>query len=147
MRKKFTVFFVFLLMPLFIMAQQAHEICGYWRTLKGNAQIEIFRGKDGKYAGKVVWLKIEKDRPDINNENESLRKRKILGLHILNNLTFDSKQKRWGKGKIYDPETGKIYNCNVKLEYAKEILAIKGFIPGLKILSRETHWVRENKLR
>lgn len=139
------IFFLFI--GEHMISAQADDICGYWRTIKGNAQIEVYKEKDGTYSGKVVWLRIEKDRPDIYNENESLRTRKIFGLRILQGLIYDARQHRWKKGNIYDPQTGKNYHCHIELEHDKNILVLKGYIPGLKMLNKENRWIRENKLR
>lgn len=140
---------LFLLFACCILRGQTQEgdICGYWRTLKGNAQMEVYKENDGSYSAKVVWLRIEKDRPDINNEDKSLKNRKILGLQILSGLKFDKKQNKWEDGKIYDPQTGKTYHCSVTLEHDKSILVLKGHIQGLKMFSRENRWIREFKLR
>lgn len=141
------LFIIIFSLTTLVSFSQADQICGYWRTLKGNAQIEIFRTADGKYDGKVVWLRLEKNRSDLNNSNIGLRNRKILGLEILQNLVYDSKQKRWEKGNIYDPETGKIYDCLIYLEHNKDILKLKGSVQGFRLLGRESLWIRESKLR
>lgn len=60
-----------LLLSIFCFASDADEICGYWRTLKGNTQIAIYKTKQNIYEGRVIWLRTEKDRPDYKNPDKN----------------------------------------------------------------------------
>jgi len=132
----------------FIMLAQEDELCGYWLTLKGNTQIQIYKAANGKFYGKVVWLRYQKDRLDLKNPDENLRTRKILGLQIINNFVYNPGSKTWEKGTIYDPENGKTYNCNIWFDgKRKDILKLKGFVLGMKFLGREAIWIRESALK
>ena len=126
---------------------QQDDIIGFWRTLKGNTQIEIYKSANNIYYGKIIWLRVEKERPDYKNPNEKLRSRKVLGLQIINNFVFNVKKNIWEKGSIYDPENGETYFCILKFESSKDILKLKGHLPGMKVISRQTEWIRESKLR
>ena len=158
-KKKFTSTFIFQmfvrriliitgfgLLNLNVFAQ-SDDICGYWRTVKGNTQIEISKAANEMFYGKIVWLRTEKDRPDYKNPIEKYRTRKVLGLQILNNFVFDPKSKKWVKGTIYDPENGNTYFCTLWFGKENSILKIRGHSPGIKVLSREAEWIREAKLR
>jgi uncharacterized protein (DUF2147 family) len=126
-------------------SQTADDICGYWRTIKGNTQFQITKSLNGKYVGKIIWLRVEKDRPDFNNPDVKLRQRKVLGLQILNDFSYNVKKKSWDNGTIYDPENGKSYSCKLWFEKDMFILHLKGHVEGMKILGRETLWIRESK--
>lgn len=126
---------------------QDDDICGYWLTLKGNTKIQIYKGANGKFYGKVVWLRYQKDRLDLKNPDENLKSRKILGLQIINHFVYIEDSKIWGKGTIYDPENGKTYNCYMWFDKNKDILKLKGFLFGIKMLGRETMWIRETILK
>lgn len=137
---------LFFFMPDNIMGQ-ADDLCSYWRTIKGNTQIQIYKETNGKYYGKIVWLRIEKDRPDINNPNPKLRNRKVLGMRIMEGFIYNSKNKRWENGTIYDPESGKTYKCSLWFEGNRYLLKLKGFPLGIKMIGRETEWIRESAIR
>lgn len=92
---------------------------GMWLTEGGKSHVKIEPCGD-KLCGEIVWLKEPNDekgaaKVDINNENESLRSRPIMGLNLLANFV-DKGAGKWESGKIYNPEDGKTYNS--KLEEA-----------------------------
>jgi uncharacterized protein (DUF2147 family) len=140
------ILFSFMLGTILLKAQE-DDICGYWRTMKGNTQIQIFKANNGMVYGKIVWLRIEKERPDFKNPIEKLRSRKVLGLQNINNFIYNEKEQLWEKGTIYDPENGNTYYCILWLTDTKDILKLKGHLPGMRVLSRQTEWIRESKLR
>jgi uncharacterized protein (DUF2147 family) len=42
---------------------------------------------------------------------------------------------------IYDPKSGKTYECFVWLE-GKDVLQLKGFVAGIRMLGRKSAWTR-----
>lgn len=135
-----TVFF--LLFAVLANAQNADAIVGIWLTAKKDAKIEIFKQKD-KYFGKIVWLKepTEDGKPKVDKENpdEKLRMRAIMGLLILKNFVYVGENK-WKDGEIYDPKSGKTYNCKMELEKSNQ-LDIRGYI-GISLFGRSETWTR-----
>jgi uncharacterized protein (DUF2147 family) len=137
-----------------ILCQNAEDITGYWlvldkKTNEPKSQIEIFRNDDGKYYGRIVWLKkpLKNSQPlkDENNPKEELRKRTILGLQILSGLEFSDDE--WEDGKIYDPESGSTYKCKAWFEdNDKNKLYLRGYI-GFSLIGRNVQWIREGKKR
>lgn len=98
-------------------AQQA--IVGTWLIEDGMGKVQIFE-QQGKFYGKIVWLKKATDeygKPllDKENPNPSLRSRTVQGLSMLSNFTYNGKG-MWENGYIYDPKTGKTYNCTLWME-------------------------------
>lgn len=137
-----------------IFCQGPDDIKGFWLTLdkktnEPKSQVEIFKNDDGKYYGKIVWLK----EPLINNQlirdknnpDEELRNRMILGLQILSGFEFDNPE--WENGEIYDPESGNTYHCKAWFEdNDKDKLHMRGYI-GISLLGRNVLWLREKKKR
>jgi uncharacterized protein (DUF2147 family) len=70
-------------------------------------------------------------RVDLNNPDEALRGRPILGLNLLDGYRYEDD--RW-QGKIYDPESGKVYSSRMKVNGDGE-LEMRGYI-GTPLLGR-----------
>lgn len=120
-------------------AAGADDIIGVWKTKEGKSHVTV--SKDGnKYVGNISWLKEPNGKDgkpvtDKNNPDEDNHNRPILGLQILSDLEFDDGE--WEDGEIYDPKTGKTYNCKAWLEGGK--LKLRGFI-GFALLGQTTEW-------
>lgn len=106
----------------------ADKIIGVFWSPKKDAKIEIYK-KGNTFSGKSIW--VAAPRKDIENPNVSLRKREILGIEILSNFTY--KNEEYSNGFIYDPESGKTYNCKMSLNGDK--LKVRGYI-GISLLGR-----------
>lgn len=122
---------------------KADEIVGVWLTSgKKQGKIQIYKSGD-RYYGKVVWLKYptkdNKPLTDIKNPEQTKRNQPIIGLVILNGFKFDGDDE-WGDGKIYDPESGKTYSCNISLK-DKNTLKVRGYI-GAPMFGRTEIWSR-----
>ena len=146
--KKIIFFLAFLFLAAPFMSAQADKVAGFWLTEKGTSQVEIYKGTDGKYYGKVSWLDEpnEDGKPKVDDENSdpALQNRPILGLPLLQGFEYDKKEKEWVNGSIYDPDNGKTYDCFIWFESDDSELQIKGFVMGMRFLGRKTVWKREN---
>ncbi len=132
-------------------AQNPDAIVGKWLDGKGKSHIDIYKTPDGKYFGKIVWLKEPtypmndekkmggQQKVDRENPDPAKRKQPILGLVILRDFTFGG-NKLWENGKVYDPEIGKDYKCKMTLT-SPDALDVRGFI-GFSLLGRTEHWTR-----
>jgi len=113
----------FLLISILVIAipqtfAQADRVVGYWLTGEGDSQVRIFKATNGKYYGQ------------------------------LSSFEYDAKDKEWQNGSIYDPKSGKTYDCYMWFEGNNyNTLYIKGFVMGIRFLGRETQWTKEAKLR
>ena len=132
------------------------DVTGTWVTEQKEpgdpfSHVEIFE-KNGRYAGRIVWLsqplyrddEDESGRPrrDRENPDEALRDRPILGLEIMHSFRFDDGDGKWVDGRIYDPENGKEYRCKVTMK-DPDTLEIFGYVKvGFVKLGRNTRWVR-----
>ena len=123
---------------------QSDKIEGSWYNDDKTAKVLIFKASNGKFNGKIAWLKepLEKGKPkvDENNPEQKLRSRPILGLQILSGFDKDGDNK-YVNGTIYDPKNGKTYSC--KMNYKGKNLDIRGYI-GISLLGRTTVWERVN---
>ncbi|MEM6346237.1 MAG: DUF2147 domain-containing protein [Bacteroidota bacterium] len=142
MKSVLITFSLFLLATTFssMAPLEADQICGKWLNEEKSSQIEIFE-KAGKYYGKVIWIKEPngpegKPKLDLNNPDESLRDRPILGLVIISDLNF--KDGKWINGKIYAPGAGQTADCNIELNQKGELeLSVsKSFFSKTKVWTR-----------
>ncbi|MDF1575087.1 MAG: DUF2147 domain-containing protein [Bacteroidales bacterium] len=148
MKKLLLTAMTILFVPLFLHAQ-ANIIEGTWYNDEKTSTIEITKGADGKYVGKISWLEEpnEDGKPKVDKENSDpkLAKRPLLGLSIVKNFVYDSNSKQWEKGSIYDPDNGKTYDCFAWFEDGNNNkLYLKGYVAGIKALGRKTIWTRKN---
>ncbi len=124
---------------------EADKIKGIWLTGNGKAKVKIY-DCDGKYCGKIVWLKnpYEDDgseKLDKENPDDKLKKRPILGLHLLTDFEYDE-DLEWEDGEIYDPESGKTYSCVINMdEENPNSLDVRGYI-GFSLIGRTDVWTR-----
>lgn len=120
-----------------VVRAQADQIEGLWFNDKKDAKIRVYKDTDGKFYGKIVWLK--EPKLDEKNPKSNLRKQPIIGLVILRGCEKDGKT--YDDGTIYDPENGKTYDC--KITNKGSILALRGYI-GISLFGRTTEWERTN---
>jgi uncharacterized protein (DUF2147 family) len=104
------------------------EITGLYWSPKKDAKIEIYK-KGERYFGKSVW--VATPRKDTENPSESLRKRDVLGIELLTNFSYNDGT--YTDGKIYDPESGKTYDCKMSLVGAN--LKVRGYV-GISLFGR-----------
>ncbi|MGZ5247937.1 MAG: DUF2147 domain-containing protein [Flavitalea sp.] len=120
---------------------QSDKIEGTWFNDVKDAKIQIYKSNDGKFYGKIIWLKepVKNGKPklDEKNRNEKMQKHPIVGLMILKG--FEKDGNTYDDGTIYDPENGKTYDC--KITYKGKTLSIRGYV-GISIFGRTTVWER-----
>ncbi len=115
-------------------------------TKQERTRIQIVKATNGKYYGKIVWLKEPnkngKPKVDDQNPDKTLKNKPILGLQLVKALAYDEKNDEWRNGSIYDPRSGKSYNCFIKLDGEKHI-KIHGYIGKSWMgLGRTITWTR-----
>ena len=123
-------------------------IAGLYLTVDGGAQVRVAKESDGTYAGRIVWLKNDKDRLDKNNPDSSRKGDRVLGLVILRGFRANDESKRWEGGTIYDPKNGKTYDAFIWRDPEQpRVLFLKGYVLGITWLGRSTTWTVEKHLR
>ena len=99
----------------------------YWSPNK-DAKIEIYK-KGDRYFGKSIWTATK--RKDLNNPNPTLRDKDLLGAELFKNFSY--KDGAYEDGEIYDPESGKTYDC--KMTLSGKTLKVRGYI-GISLFGR-----------
>jgi uncharacterized protein (DUF2147 family) len=135
-----------LLLPAALLAE-TFDITGVWFTGEKTSKIEIYKTTSGKFAGKIVWLKVPNDeagkpRLDVKNPDKNLKGRPLMNLVVLTGLTDKGKNKFDG-GTIYDPKSGNTYSCKGELT-DNNTLKLRGFI-GISLVGRTDTWTRTTK--
>jgi uncharacterized protein (DUF2147 family) len=128
------------------------QIVGSWLTPDDKAVVEIYL-QDGQYFGKFSSLKEPtyavghadgldgQVKVDLNNPDVTQHTQPIIGLVMLNGMTYAGEKKgkhNWKGGTIYDPGNGKAYKCTIKLN-ADGTLDLRGYI-GISLFGRTQTW-------
>ena len=143
--KKLAILFFLAIYTLAGFAQEADKIVGVWWNEEKTSKIEV-KKEEGKYIGTIVYMipeKYENGEPPKDDENpdEALRNRSIVGLQILSGFEYDAKKEEWKNGSIYDPKSGKTYDCYGWLE-SNELLKLKGFVAGIRWMGKSSEWYK-----
>jgi len=145
--KKLMLLLVLVLIAKFYSSAQSDDVIGVWLTYEEKSQIRIFKATNGKYYGKIEWLKEDKNEKDSNNPDLSLRDKPLMGMTILKGFSYNENKGQWDGGTIYDPKNGKTYDCYMWFEDDRQKLEIKGYVLGMKFIGRTTTWKREEAIR
>lgn len=114
-------------------------VIGTWWNKDKTAHITIEPCGES-VCGKISWMKepnLEDGTPkrDINNDDESLRDRTILGLQIIGGFEKEEAGK-WDDGDIYNPQDGNTYSSNLAIN-EDGTLAVEGCV---LFLCRQQIW-------
>lgn len=149
MKKILTIIFIFLVSTLSLSASK-DDILGRWITGKGengNRIIVDFYEKNNKFYGKIFQLEDRYDskgnlRKDINNPDTSKRERTLEGIDFVSGFVYNEEKSTYEKGKIYDPSSGKTYDCYIQLQEDGS-LKVRGHLPGLTFIGKTQIWKRK----
>lgn len=126
-------------------AGAAHaEPLGLWSTEDDQGRVQISQCADS-VCGDLVWLEDALDeqgnpRLDVHNPEQSLRSRPLEGLRIVWDMQPSGDGKSWKDGRVYDPESGKVYQGRITLE-GQDVLKLRGFV-GAPMFGRTSTWTR-----
>lgn len=129
---------------VFAQSHKGDDILGTWLNQEATGKVTLYK-ENGKYFGKLVWLREPNDkttgqpRTDIENPDQKLKSRPLIGLVNMVNFNFDGKEE-WSGGTIYDPKNGKTYKCYIQFDSPNK-LKIRGYI-GVSLLGRNTYWTK-----
>jgi uncharacterized protein (DUF2147 family) len=142
---------VILLLFSYSVYSQADKVVGIWLTQDGDSQVKIYKSADNKFFGQIKWMKnpTEDGKPklDKKNPNASLKSRPVMDLMLLSGFVYNASKNQWVGGTIYDPKSGKTYNCFMWFDSkSPDVLHVKGYI-GFSWIGRQVEWRRENSLR
>jgi uncharacterized protein (DUF2147 family) len=132
------------------------KILGYYLTYDDEtgaekSQVQIYKDPNGKYYGKIVWLKEPnkngKPKVDDKNPDVKLQSRPVMGLEMLKGFSYDKSDNEWNGGTIYNPSSGKTYDCYINFITETDV-KIRGFIGASWMgLGKTVHWTKEAALR
>ena len=118
---------------------------GIWSTDGNDSHVKIEKCGTS-LCGTIVWLKQPlgddgKPAVDSKNPDPSLRSQKLVGLRLLSGFAQTSDDPNvWKGGKIYDPDDGRTYSCNLTVQDAKT-LKVRGYV-GFSLLGKTQIWNR-----
>ena len=128
----------------------AASIEGYWKSIDDRTGeqlsiVEIRKGADGRYHGKIAYrypvpggaalINCTKCPPPYTNQP-------ILGLEILSGFKEDpDKRNAYVDGKVLEPKSGKIYKGKANLSADGKRLRLRGYM-GVSALGRTVVWLR-----
>jgi uncharacterized protein (DUF2147 family) len=128
-----------------VRAEQQVSPEGLWWAEGGAAQVRV-APCDEELCAHVEWLRSPFDDNgcvlvDTHNPDPGLRARRVQGMRILEGLVRnDPRSMRWTGGVIYDPGSGRSYQCTLTLAGPNRI-ELRGYI-GIPLLGRSTSWFR-----
>lgn len=126
------IFVTIALMFMSIAALFAQEqFLGKWTTIDDKTKepagiVEIYQDADGLIYGKLIGT---------YGEDKS-----SVGTMIVRGMKYDD-----GKlvgGKVFDPESEKLYYCTIKYDAAKQELNLRGSLDKKGILGRTQTWLK-----
>ena len=127
-------------------ASAQNSPAGRWQTIdddtgKPKSVVEIYRARDGNYAGKVVEIIDTSDGADplCDKCRGSNRNKPVKGMVILWGLKPDGPGK-WSGGSVLDPENGKTYKSKIELREGGARLGMFGCIA---FICRQQVWIRQ----
>ncbi len=118
---------------------------GVWATDGGDSHVKIVECGTN-LCGTIVWLKDPlgddgKDAVDSKNPDPSLRSKKLVGLMLLSGFEQDKDDPgKWIHGRIYDPDDGRTYSCNLTVQ-DRDAIRVRGYI-GFSLLGKTQVWTR-----
>jgi len=136
MKKIFLLILIMGSLRLFAQTNQqpADLVTGLYWSPKKDAKIQIYK-KGDHYFGRSVW--VASPRKDNKNPNETLKTREVLGIELLTDFSYDNGS--YNSGRIYDPESGKTYDCKMSLN--GDLLKVRGYI-GISLFGRTEYFQR-----
>ncbi len=141
--------FTFLFPSLLVAKDNSkNSIVGVWLTQEASGKIQIYKCGNS-YCGKTIWIS-KKVHPnpaqklDVNNPDPNKRGQKVIGQTILKNLDYDPEDKKYKKGSIYDPDSGKTYRCKAWIKDNGNKLFFRGYW-GISLFGKTTTWTKIHK--
>ena len=115
---------------------------GTWWNQEKTSKVQFFKQGD-KLFGKVVWLKEPnengKPRVDKLNPDDKLKSRPLMGLVFFKNFKQEN-AKKWEDGEIYDPKSGKTYDCYITI-ISPTVIEARGYI-GISLIGKTTKFTK-----
>ena len=141
--------YIFLIAFCLNATAQKNRIEKSWYDEGKSSKVLIYRAINGKFYGKIVWLKDPVDKatgkPQTDDENPDpkLRNKPVMDLVILKDFVPDANDKNvYTGGSIYDPDSGKTY-CG-KITFKGNTLDLRGYLCSFSIFGKTETWTEAN---
>lgn len=144
MKSKFFAVVGIFMFGLLITVSAQNTVVGKWKTIddetgKAKSIVEIYKGGDGKYYGKITKL-FREPGEELNPVCEDCKGHKknkpIIGMIIITGMEKTGSN-MWKRGEILDPGNGSVYSC--KMWRDGKNLQVRGFL-GVSIAGRSQTW-------
>ena len=127
-----TLLFLFIISLCTNAQTKKDDVLGKWISTDKSVAVQVYKqGND--FKAKVIWFDERlgsgtpmNSRHDTHNPNENLRTRKVLGMDILNGLNYNSTNRRWENGKIYDASSGRTWDTFAEINEEGKLF-VRGF--------------------
>lgn len=106
-------------------------VCGKWQMVDGSLIVQVYR-EAGEFRARIVYFDDHDDTKPLDywtddlNPNPALRSRKILGMNVVEKLTYNPSTNTWEDGMIYDAKHGRYWNSSAYLT-KDGLLKVKGY--------------------
>ncbi len=108
------------------------KILGNWLATDNSVSVKVYK-VNNDFRAKILWFDDQlgsktpmNSQVDGENPNPALRKRKIIGMEILEGLQYNPKKNSWEKGRIYDASSGRHWDSSATI--GKDgLLKVRGF--------------------
>lgn len=108
------------------------DVLGRWISTDKSVAVNIYR-EGNNFKSKVIWFDERlgsgtpmNTRIDTHNPNSKMRDRKVIGMDVLENLNFNTENKRWENGKIYDASSGRTWDTFAEIQKDGQLF-VRGF--------------------
>ena len=123
---------------------------GYWKSIDNRTGeqlsiVEIRKGNDGRYHGKIVYRYPNSHGIALTNYTKCPApntNKPILGLEILSGFREDpNKANAYIDGRVLEPTSGRIYKGKAVVTGEGKRLRMRGYM-GVSALGRTVVWIR-----
>lgn len=106
-------------------------VCGKWQLVDDALTVQVYR-EGGEFKAKIISFDDHDDTKPMDywtdelNPDPTLRSRKILGMNVVEKLSYNPTTNTWEDGIIYDAKHGRHWNSSAYLT-KDGLLKVKGY--------------------
>lgn len=128
----------------FLYAQDADKLLGKWTNEDKSQIVEVVK-KNKLYIGKLIYVDEENSKLmlDTENEDETLRNRRLIGAEVWTSFEYLEDKDMWKYGEIYNYKTGNSYTGKIQIDQNQ--LKLTGFYGFFFFLAKTHIWTRVSK--
>jgi uncharacterized protein (DUF2147 family) len=140
-------FFLFIFQTYAFAAQVASPY-GYWKTVDdktGKVKSVVSISGSPSYLSATVVKLYPGALTVCSACSGNLKNKPILGMTVMYGLKQNPKNLyEWSGGSIFDPKTGKLYNCMLTVSPDGKTMVVRGYV-GVSLFGRSQTWIRTSK--